>query len=177
MAEPDKLATESGDTMVSPDEWAADPDLAASPSRRLEIATALTALLLSIIALILSRGIYLRMGAGGLDPKWWPTLLSIVSAGLSALMIGLALFGPAQSRGDLESSHHDGWVRMLLALALSTLYALAWWWLGYVIPTIIYLFALLWVFGLRSWKGLIAFPLVTTAFIYGLFHFLLRVPL
>lgn len=176
MAEPEKLATQSGDTIVSPDDTA-EFDLAAMPSRRLEIVTAVVALILSIVALVLSRNIYLRMGAGGLDPKWWPTLLSILAAGLSAILIGLALFGPAQSRGELESSHHDGWVRMLLALALSTLYALAWWVFGYLVPTAIYLFALLWVFGLRSWKGLVAFPLVTTAFIYGLFHFLLRVPL
>ncbi|WP_323014686.1 tripartite tricarboxylate transporter TctB family protein [Devosia sp.] len=178
MAGLDKLSAQSGDTLVSPDEAGeVEYDLSAPPSRRLEIATALIALILSGIAIYLSRDIRLRMGAGGLDPKWWPTLLSILAAGLSAILVGMALFGPPQSRGDIESSHRDGFVSMLLALALTTLYAFAWWMFGYVIPTALYLFALLWVFGLRSWKGLIVFPLVTTAFIYGLFHFLLRVPL
>ncbi|WIY53219.1 tripartite tricarboxylate transporter TctB family protein [Devosia sp. YIM 151766] len=177
MAELDKLTSASGDTIVSPDAAVAEYDFSAPPARRLEIVTALAALIFAIVALVLSRNIYLRMGAGGLDPKWWPTLLSILAAGLSAIMLGMALFGPAQSRGDLESGHPDGLIRMLQALALTTLYAFLWSAFGYVIPTIVYLFALLWVFGLRSWKGLVAFPLITTAFIYGLFHLLLRVPL
>ncbi|ODT66868.1 MAG: hypothetical protein ABS75_25110 [Pelagibacterium sp. SCN 63-23] len=177
MTELDKLAATPGDTTMSPGEAAAELDLAAEPSRRFEIAIAVTALALSIVALILARSIHLRMGAGGLDPKWWPTLLSILAAMLSGILVGTALFGPPRSRSDLESSHRDGWVRVLLALTLSALYVFFWWIAGYVVPTVIYLAALLYVFGLRSWKGLAAFPIVTTAFIYGLFHFLLKVPL
>lgn len=177
MTELDKLSASTGDTSVSPVETAAEPDFSARPSRPLEIFIAGTALVLSVIALVLSQNIYLRMGGGGLDPKWWPTLLSILCACLSAILVGMSLFGPAASRGELEAGHRDGWVRMLVALALSALYVFAWWQVGYVIPTAIYLFALLWVFGLRSWKGLVAYPVITTGFIYGLFHFMLRVPL
>lgn len=177
MTKLDMLATAPGDTSVLPGDAAGENDIAARPSRRLEIIIAVTALVLSVTALILSRNIHLRMDTGGLNPRWWPTVLSILATVLSSILIGMSMFGPAMSRGELESGHHDGWVRMALALALSALYVLAWGSIGYVIPTAVYLAALLWVFGLRSWKGLIAFPLVTTAFIYGLFHFMLRVPL
>lgn len=177
MTELNQLAGSSGDISMSPDEATDEPDIAARPSRPLEIVIAVTALALSVVAIILSQNIYLRMGGGGLDPKWWPTVLSSIAAGLSTILVGFALFGPTISRGDLESVPKDGWPRMLVALALSALYVFAWSFVGYVVPTAIYLFALLWLFGLRAWKGLVIFPLVTTAFIYGLFHYMLRVPL
>ena len=177
MTELDKLTASTGDTSVLPVETAAEPDFSARPSRPMEIIIAVVALALSVIALVLSQNIRLRMGGGGLDPKWWPTLLSLASAGLAAILVGMSLFGPVANRGDLEAGHRDGWVRMLIALALSALYVFAWWQIGYLVPTAMYLFALLWTFGLRSWKGLVAFPLVTTALIYGLFHYMLRVPL
>jgi hypothetical protein len=177
MTGPQTLATSSGDTTVLPDETVVELDYSAQPSRWLEIAIALAALMLSIIALVLSRTMYLRMGSGGVDPKWWPTLLSMLAGALSALLVGMSLFGPAMSRGELEASEQGGWVRMLLALTLSALYVFAWSSIGYVVPTVVFIAALLWVFGLRSWKGLAIFSVVTTAFIYGLFHLVLRVPL
>lgn len=177
MTGPQTLATSSGDTTVLPDETVVELDYSAQPSRWLEIAIALAALMLSIIALVLSRNMYLRMGSGGVDPKWWPTLLSMLAGALSALLVGMSLFGPAMSRGELEASAQGGWVRMLLALTLSALYVFAWSSIGYVVPTVVFIAALLWVFGLRSWKGLAIFSVVTTAFIYGLFHLVLRVPL
>jgi hypothetical protein len=177
MTEPQTLATSSGDTNVLPDETVAELDYTARPSRRLEIIIAFAALILSVTALYLAQNIRLRMGGGGIDPKWWPSMLSIIASSLSGLLVAMSLFGPAMSRGELESSEQDGWVRMLLALALSALYIFCWWKIGYVIPTVVFLAALLWVFGLRSVKGLLLFPLVTTAFIYGLFHYALRVPL
>src|SRR5690606_31269956 len=127
---------------------------AAPPSRRLEIAIGAMALAFSLLALWLSRDITLRMGGGGIDPKWWPTVLSVVAAGLSAILVGMSLFAPPMSRGDVEASEKDGWVRMLAALALSALYVAAWSLAGYVVPTLVFTAVLLFVFGLRSWKGL-----------------------
>jgi len=70
MTEHDTLAAASGDTDVLSDDATEGLDIAARPSRRLEIAVAVTALVLSVTALILSRAIHLRMGAGGIDPQW-----------------------------------------------------------------------------------------------------------
>ena len=150
---------------------------AAVPSRRFEIVIAAVALALSLLALYLSRSIHLRMGAGGIDPKWWPTVLSIVAGSLSALLLSIALFGGPAERDDLESAHRAGLARTLIALALSALYVFAWSRFGYVVPTLAYLAALLWTFGARSPLALILYPALTTTFIYALFRMLLRVPL
>lgn len=173
----EKLGETSGGAEAPPDDAIVEYDNAAVPSRRMEIVIAAVALALSLLALVLSRNIYLRMGEGGLDPKWWPTVLSIGSSVLSAILLAVAMMGPVAERYDLESSQNDGWPRMLAALALSALYLVAWWQWGYIVPTLVYLFALLWLFKVRGWLPLILFPALTTAFIYGLFHLLLRVPL
>lgn len=177
MSQPGKPAASSGDANVSPDETLGGHEHLAHPSRRLETVVAAVALALSVLALVLSRNIHLRMGAGGLDPKWWPTLLSLAAATLSAVLLAMALFGPAAARDDLESTHRDGWARMLVALALSVLYVFAWSRFGYVVPTLVYLLALLWLFGVRNAIALVLYPAITTAFIYGLFRLMLRVPL
>ncbi|WP_172122651.1 tripartite tricarboxylate transporter TctB family protein [Devosia sp. 919] len=176
MAELEQLATSFGGTLPL-DETIAEPDYSAAPSRRLEIAIAVTALMLSLLALWLSRNIILRMGGGGVDPKWWPTLLSVLAAGLAAILVGMSFLAPPMSRGEVEATEKDGWIRMLVALTLSAIYVFAWSTIGYVIPTLVFTAALLFLFGLRSWKGLVIFSLATTAFIYGLFHYLLKVPL
>ena len=176
MAELDQLATSSSGTLPL-DETIAEPNYSAAPSRRLELVIAVTALALSLLALWLSRNIFLRMGSGGVDPKWWPTLLSVLAAGLSAILVGMSVFAPPMSRGEVEATEQDGWIRMLVALTLSAIYVFAWSAVGYVIPTLVFTAALLFVFGLRSWKGLVIFSTVTTGFIYGLFHYLLKVPL
>ena len=177
MVEPGKLASPSGSADVLPEQTVAEPDYAARPSRRLEIAIAASALALSVTALLVSRAIPLRMGGGGIDPRWWPTLLSVLASALSALLVAMSLFGQAPARGEVEAAEPDGWTRMLLALALSALYVFAWSHLGYVGPTLVFNLVLLRIFGLRSWKALGVYSVVTTAFIYGLFHYLLRVPL
>lgn len=177
MIEPQKLASTSGGTDVSPGEPAAEPDYSAKPSRTLEIAIAVVALVLSVAALVLSRDIVLRMGGGGIDPKWWPTMLSCCGIALSLVLLLQAFLSTSSHRGDLLAIERRGWTRMIVSLTLSAVYVFAWSRFGYVVPTIIFTGALLWVFGLCSWKGLVIFPVAVAIFIYGLFHLLLRVPL
>lgn len=178
MTDRSELRETSGGTKVPPDNAIPDYDeYGAAPSRRMEITIALVALALSILAIVLSRSIELRMGGGGIDAKWWPTMLSSGAAVLSGFMLLSAFALPLADREDLEGAQRDGWVRMFIALALSALYVFAWWRFGYIVPTLVYLLALLLAFGVRSWLVLILFPVATTGFIYGLFHLLLRVPL
>ena len=177
MTDRSKLRETSGGAQALPDEAISDYEFVAAPSRRMEIAIGATALALSVLAIYLSRSIDLRMGGGGIDAKWWPTVLSSSAAVLSAIILGTALFMPVAQREDLEGAQKDGWVRMLVALGLSSLYVFAWWQIGYLVPTLVYLFALLWVFGNRNPIALVLYPVLTTAFIYGLFHSLLRIPL
>lgn len=175
MTELTQLRETSGGDQSLPDE-AASPDYSAQASRPLETTVGVIALGLSLLAVYLSQNIHVRMGGGGVDPKWWPTALSIVACVLSACMLGSALIRP-EDRSDFFQATSEGWKRVVLGLVLTSLYVFGWWRIGYIVPTALYLFALLWLLGIRRWKPLVLFPVLTTAFIYGLFHLLLRVPL
>lgn len=177
MSEQNLLTTSSGGATMPPETEITEPDFRAKPSRILEIVVASIALAFSGLAFYLSYNIDLRMDPGGINARWWPSLLSLCAAALSAILLITSLTVQQIDRGDVEESQSDGWARVIKALALTSLYVFAWAKIGYLLPTIVFIVALLWIFGLRSRTGLIAFPLVTTVFIYGLFHYMLRVPL
>ncbi|HEY8589537.1 MAG TPA: tripartite tricarboxylate transporter TctB family protein, partial [Naasia sp.] len=149
----------------------------ARSSRALEIGAALATLLVSGALLMLALGISVRTETGGVDPRWWPLVLSGIGLALSALLLVVALVRPPFERDDLEVTGRDGWARLVLAVVISALYLVAWDLVGFVLPTLVFLAALLWVFGRRGWKGLLLFPIAMTAFIYGLFDLVLKVPL
>jgi hypothetical protein len=177
MSEHTLLTSGTGDSSLSPDALQDEPDFRAKPSRKLEITIAAIALALSALAFYFSYNIKLMMDPGGINARWWPNVLSLSAAGLSTILLITSLTVSEIDRGDVEEANAEGWSRMLKALALSSLYVFAWSKIGYLIPTIVYLIALLWIFGLRGRIALLAFPLITTFFIYGLFHYMLRVPL
>lgn len=177
MSEQISLKTGTGDSSLSPEADLDEPDFRATPSRTLEIATASIAIALSALAFYLSYNIDLRMDPGGINARWWPSVLSILAFILSAILLITAFAVTKIDRGEVEQSNAEGWSRMLKSLALTGLYVFAWSQVGYLVPTIVYLVALLWFFGLRSIKALCLYSLVTTFFIYGLFHYMLRVPL
>ena len=112
-----------------------------------------------------------------MDPRFWPTLLSLFAGALSAALLLIALLRPPFDRSDLEASNRRGATRLVVALVVAILYVVLWQLAGYLVATALFLAALLWVFGGRGWKTLIIFPVVTTAFTYLLFHTLLKVPL
>lgn len=172
MTELNQLRESSGGEQSLPDETA----FAAPSSRPLELVVGAVALGLSLLALYLSQNIHVRMGGGGVDPKWWPTALSIAASILSLCMLIVAFVRP-DDRSDMLQATLDGWKRVVIGLALTSAYVFGWWQFGYVVPTALFLFALLWLFGVRNWKPLILYPVITTAFIYALFQLLLRVPL
>lgn len=159
----------------SPSDFA--PELAATPSRRLEVSTAAVALALSVGGYVLAQAVELRTETGGVDPRWWPTLLSLLAAALSVALLLIAILRPPFDRSDLEVSSRQGWIRLGIALVCGILYIVLWQLAGYLVATPLFLAALLWVFGGRGWKTLILFPVLTTAFTYVLFHTLLKVPL
>jgi uncharacterized membrane protein YhdT len=153
------------------------PELAAPSSRRLEIVTAAVALAASIAGYALAQAIELRTETGGVDPRFWPTLLSLLGGALSAALLLIAVLRPPFDRSDLEASNRQGATRLVVALVIAILYVVLWQLAGYLVATALFLAALLWVFGGRGWKTLILFPVITTAFTYLLFHTLLKVPL
>ena len=153
------------------------PELAARPSRRLEVVTAAVSLAASVGGYFLAQSVELRTETGGVDPRWWPTVLSLLVAVLSLALLLIAILRPPFDRSDLEVSSRQGWTRLGAALVTGILFIVLWQLAGYLIATPLFLAALLWIFGGRGWKTLILFPVITTGFTYVLFHTLLKVPL
>lgn len=155
----------------------ADEDLTARPSARMEVLVAVLALVASAGVIYLARTLELRVELGSLGPRWWPTLLGIGGVLLSALLVTMAFSKGAQSRGDLLAGTPEGVRRVAAVLAVTVLYVVAWQLVGYAPATWLMLLATMWLSGARGVKGLVLFPLITTAFIVVLFSSILRVPL
>jgi hypothetical protein len=142
----------------------------------LEVASALVALVVLGGVAFLARRIEVRTETGGIDPRWWPELLGTVGVCLAVALLVVVLARPLD-RGELEATTREGFVRLAVTVAITAAYLVLWPMLGFLVVTPILLLALLVVFGGRGWRGLIGFPVLTTAFVYLLFHTLLEVPL
>lgn len=164
-------------------------DLSPAPSRTVEIAAALLALIFTGIMLYLSFAITLRAEArpGQIDARFWPIVLSSIGMTLAAWRLGIAILRPADERDDLERMQAGGFSRLLITLALTLGYVAVWNFgaislMGYRIQLFPIVTALLfgilvWVYGGRKWTALILYPIGMTALIYVLFGTLLRIPL
>lgn len=148
----------------------------APTSRRLEVGSALGALVFLGALAFLARRIELRTETGGIDPRWWPELLGTVGVVLAVALLVVSVVRPV-SREDLEASTRTGFVRVGITIALTVAYLVAWPLVGFLAATPVFLLALTVVFGGRGWRVLLLFPVLLTAFIYLLFNTLLEVPL
>lgn len=150
----------------------------APPSRRLERGIGLVLTALSVLGLIGSRSIDVRVDSPGVGPQWWPTMLSVIALLISAVLAVLAFTRPPSERSGLESATRGGRRRLGLTVVIIALFVVAWTGTGnFLVPCVLMLVALLLSYGSRSWKALVVFPVLTTAIIYLLFHLLLRIPL
>ncbi|MBG6239785.1 putative MnhB-related membrane protein [Mycetocola sp. CAN_C7] len=154
-----------------------EPERAAPSSRRLEVITASVTLGASVAGFALAQAIELRTETGGVDPRFWPTVLSILGGALSIALLLIAIVRPPFDRSDLETSNRQGWMRLGASLISAVLFVALWQLTGYLVATPLFLAALLLIFGGRGWKTLVLFPVITTALTYLLFHSLLKVPL
>jgi hypothetical protein len=152
--------------------------LQAQPSRKLERGIAITLVVLSVIGILGSRAMEVRTETGGVDPRWWPTVMCGVSLALSLLLTLVSFTKPPFDREDLEVTNRGGWIRLMWTVILSALYIVVWTLTeNFVIPSVVLLVALMWIYDGRGWKALVIYPVATVAFIYLLFHTLLKVPL
>jgi len=149
----------------------------ARASRRMEIVCATLAVVASGALVLLARAIEVRNETGGIDPRWWPELLGTLGLALGAALLVGVLVNPPFDRDDLEAATRQGWVRVVASMALTTAFVLAWPLAGFVVAAPVFLLVAVLLFGGRGWKTLILFPVLTTGFIYLLFHTLLKVPL
>ena len=178
---------EYSSALIAPDEFVA------APSKAMEITVAVVALAFNIAFLIGALNIELRQeaGPGQIDARFWPTILAVLGIVLSAWRLLVSSIRPPDDRSDLEATQPGTRGQLLITLLL-TLGYLGVWSLKvitfhvfglvigvkiFILATPIFLAALLFIFGSRSWKAIVIFPIVTTAFIYLLFGQLLRIAL
>lgn len=160
----------------SGNESAPEPAPGLPPSRRLEVLTGIIATLLSAVVVALSRAVVVNRETGGVDPRWWPTVLGILALALAVALVFVALSG-SMSRDDVEPTSRSGRVNAGATVVAAIAYTLIWPLVGFIPATLVLLVVLTAVFGARSWKVLVFFPLGLTAFLYTLFAVLLKVPL
>lgn len=146
------------------------------PSRRLEVITALCALAASAGLVLLSRQITVRTETGGIDPRWWPTLVGSLALALSVALL-IVVLTRTMPRDDIEPTSKAGWARVAVTVTAAVAYTFLWPAIGYVPATLLVLIILTAAFGARNWKVLVLFPVGLTAFLYLLFGTLLKVPL
>ncbi|MEX1077632.1 MAG: tripartite tricarboxylate transporter TctB family protein [Homoserinimonas sp.] len=183
-------ASSEADSIPAP---AADDEYVARPSKRMEVTIALVALVATVLFFFAAQGIELRREAapGQIDARFWPTILALLGIALSTSRLIVVLTRPADSRVDLEVVQRRGVAGLLIAIVLTIVYIAVWsaksfslhlfgyvfGFNAFVFATPFYLAALLYLFGSRSWKAIIIYAIVTTAFIYLVFGQLLRIAL
>ncbi|QGH68640.1 tripartite tricarboxylate transporter TctB family protein [Pseudactinotalea sp. HY158] len=146
------------------------------PSHRLELLCGGIAIALSLTLIGLSRLITVRNETGGVDPRWWPTVLGVLGLVLSIALVIVALTATIR-RDDVEPATTPGLRNVFVTAAVAVAYVLAWPLVGFIPATVVLLVVLTATYGARSWKALVLFPAGLTAFLYLLFATLLKVPL
>lgn len=175
--------------MSSTDTPVEDEYQGAAPSRRIEILFAAAALAFSAGFLALAVQIPLRRAAapGQLDARFWPTVLGAAAVAVAVILLVIAITRPAPTREDVERIQPGGRLRMLLTIAIASVFT-ALWSLGSVIlfgyrievfpiAAGLLMASLMLVYGHRRWLSLIIYSVAVTAFVYVVFGMLLRIPL
>ncbi len=149
----------------------------AAPSPVMEKAVAAGSLLLGLAMLVGARSIHVRAETGGLDPRAWPTGIAIgvlVAAG----WVTFNALTHRRGERDVDRSTRRGWAQVAITVALTAL-VLVLWQLGlsFLLLGGLYLVALNWVYGLRTWRSLLLFPAVIVVILYVVFMLVLGVRL
>lgn len=156
---------------------AEDEFVPAQPSRTLDLVIAFVALAATATMVLLTLGISSRIDAGGFTPREWPLILSSLGVAMSLWLVIEAIAGNPWQRDELEAATATGWRNLILTGVVAIAYVVGWGLIGFIIPTALFLLALLLVYGVRSPVALIGFSVGVTAGIYLVFHQVLRVPL
>lgn len=152
----------------------------APASRRLEQAIAICLVVICLLGLYESQSIVLRnhVSSALLGPRWWPTVLCLISLTLASVLTAIAFIRLPFERDGIEKSTRTGWFRAAATIVIEGLFIAAWMASGnFYTPAFVMLLIMLWLYGLRSWKTLIAFPASMIIGIYLVFDLLLKVAL
>lgn len=154
-----------------------EDSVAATASRRMELLTASLVTILGLAMFVGARSISLRNVSDGLDPKWWPT---VISCGI--IICGVWMFANVLIQGDLArevaASSRYGWLQVAATIA-SLVAVLLLWKLGVTFLALgpAFLVGINVIYGLKNWKSLLLFPAIIALLLYVIFRLLLRIPL
>jgi hypothetical protein len=147
-------------------------------SRRLEITIAVTLTVLFAAGVVACQTVTVPAQTGALTPRGWPTMLTVAGLVLSLLLLVGSIINPPADRDEVDVASPAGWRQFVLTTVAMILFIVAWRYAySFLVPCALLLAALQWIFGVRRWKPLVIFPLVTTGGIFVVFQLLLRVPL
>lgn len=144
-------------------------------SRRRDMLIAAGVIAVGGASIALAFAVVPATGGDPFGPRWWPTVLGGAIVLLGALLVGVAIRTPDAPSEDAPTKR--GIARMLLVLAAVAAYGVAWYFLHFVIVTLLLAAGLTFVLGGRGWRDLVLFPVIVTVVLYGVFGLLLGVPL
>lgn len=166
---------EAGGTASSDAGTAETTTVATAPA--MERIAAVVVLVFGVWMLTGARSITVRNETGGIDPRWWPTVIAVGIIGCGIWMLVNAVLGVKIDR-EVEASRRTGWMQMIVTVAgiAAVLFV---WNLGvsFVVLGPVFLVFLNWVYGLRKWTSLLVFPGIIALLLYTVFQLLLKVPL
>ena len=139
---------------------------------------------LAAAALLLALAGYIVLAAGALpfgtarvpQTAFFPKCLAILLAVLALILLARAFIGREDKLASDEIAPR-GWLRIAVSLAVLIGFALVLERLGFLASTFLLMFLLLRAIEPQPWRNVIAIALATSLISYGLFAWLLGVPL
>ncbi|TRY18111.1 hypothetical protein FOJ82_08615 [Tessaracoccus rhinocerotis] len=130
-----------------------------------------------VLMLVGARGIALRNETGGIDPRWWPTVIAVGIIASGVWMLANALLGVSIDR-EVDPSRRRGWTQMLATVGGLAVVLVLWHFgVTFLLLGPLFLVAINWIYGLRKWTSLLLFPAIIATLLYLVFRLLLKVPL
>lgn len=154
----------------------AEDHAAAPPAPLLERAVAAVVIVLGLAMLLGARGIEVRNETGGIDPRWWPTVIAVGILAMGLWMLYNALFTTIER--TVDPAQRSGWISVLATVGGLIAMVVAWQFgVPFLILAPLFLIGTNWVYGLRRWTTLLLFPGVITLLIFLIFRLMLKVAL
>lgn len=132
--------------------------------------------LLGAAMLFGARGITVRNETGGIDPRWWPTVIAVGIIAMGLWMLYNAVFTTIER--TVDPAQRQGWISVFATVGGLVAMVILWWLhVPFLILAPLFLIGTNWVYGLRRWTTLLLFPGVITLLIFLVFKLMLKVAL
>lgn len=144
-------------------------------SKRYEITTAITVVLIAIFFLLASLGIDDSFAGEGVGASFFPKVITILILGLGIMLLfqGFRTSPIKLSTGD-RTEHSASQIPVVSIIALSFFYVAMIFLCRYWISTAITMFLIMYIFGNRGWLSLVFIPLGISVLYYAVFFRALR---